>query len=66
MVYAQIKDGIIKNTIVINDLAILDLFSGGFDHLIRVDDLNIIPGINWNYDGERFSPPVYSEPEGEG
>lgn len=50
MIYAQIKNGIIVNTIVLNDDDILELFKEGFDDCIRVDDISPQPGIGWSYD----------------
>lgn len=63
MVYAQIRDDSIKNTIVVDEETPLELFSAGFDYLIRIDNLDVIPGINWSYDGANFSPPIQSEGE---
>jgi hypothetical protein len=57
MVYAQIKDGIIKNMIVLEDESIKHLFSEGFDHFVRVDELNPVPCIGWAYDGVFFTKP---------
>lgn len=58
MKYAQIKDGIIKNTIVLNDPTLEPLCSSGFDHLIRIDELKPMPGIGWTYDGTTFIKPL--------
>lgn len=58
MVFAQIKDGIVKNIIVLDDLSLEDLFSEGFDFFIRIDEMEIQPGVHWIYDGIEFMPPV--------
>lgn len=65
MVYAQIKDGIIKNTIVLDDMSLLNVFLDGFDYLLRVDDLDPQPSIGWSYDGSNYAPPPEIEDEGE-
>lgn len=57
MIYAQIKDGLVKNTIVVDEETPLNLFSVGFDYLLRIDNLSPVPGINWSYDGSSYSPP---------
>ena len=36
MRFARIKDGIVKDVIVVNDLELLPLFSENFDHIIEV------------------------------
>lgn len=59
MIYAQIKNHVICNCIVINDIESLEIFSEGYDHLIRIDQLNPRPSIGWSYDGLGFSPISY-------
>lgn len=56
MIYAQIKDGIVVNRIVLDDVALEPLFIVGFDALIRIDQLDIQPDIGWCYDGNDFKP----------
>lgn len=58
MIYAQIKNGLINNVIEANENTPLDLFSEGYDHLIRIDNLSPVPGINWSYDGNIFTAPI--------
>lgn len=60
MIYAQIKDGKIKNTITLDDSSLESIFSEGFDSLVRIDILSPVPGIGWNYDGSNFSAPSIS------
>lgn len=62
MIYAQIKNGIVQNTIVLNDASLESMFEEGFDALVRVDNLNPEPGIGWAYDGANFSAPLESLP----
>lgn len=57
MIFAQIKDSLIKNIIVIEDPTIENHFLDGFDLLIRIDNLSPVPGIGWEYDGSNFNPP---------
>lgn len=56
MIYAQIKNGLVVNTIVVDENTQLSLFSAGFDAFIRIDEMSPMPGINWSYNGT-FSPP---------
>lgn len=58
MLYAQIKNGIVENVIILDDVALIPKFSEGFDYFIRVDEMDPQPGVLWLYDGEKFSPPV--------
>lgn len=58
MIYAQIKDGVISNTIVADEETPLSLFAEGFDSLVRVDELSPRPGPGWTYDGAHFSAPA--------
>jgi len=57
MTYAQIKDGVVNNTIVLDDETLASVFSKGFDYLVRIDLLSPCPGPGWLYDGANFSPP---------
>lgn len=59
MIYAQIKDGVIVNNIVVDENTPMELFSAEFDYFLRIDNLASNPGIGWTYDGENFIPPVY-------
>ena len=57
MIYAQIKDDLVKNTIVLDDVSLTPVFSAGFDHFKRIDTLNPIPGIGWTYVNSVFTEP---------
>lgn len=57
MVYAQIKNGRVFNTIVTDETTPLDLFARGFDYFLRIDTLSSAPSIGWIYDGKKFLPP---------
>lgn len=58
MVYAQIKNNRIMNTIVVDETTPLELFAANFDYFIRVDDISPQPSIGWQYDGSIFTSPV--------
>jgi hypothetical protein len=45
MIFAQIKDGMIVNEIVLDDMGIVSYFSAGFDLFERVDNMDPRPGI---------------------
>lgn len=55
--YAQIKNNMVINTIIVDKNTPMDLFSEGYDYFIRIDTLPVIPGIRWGYDGTNFSAP---------
>lgn len=65
MIYAQIKDGIVMNCIVVDDIMLLHVFEHGFDSIIRIDNISPQPGIGWEYDGSTFIAPVIPEEESE-
>lgn len=64
MIFAQIENGMIQNTIIVKDESSLDLFqndpiSGNpYDFIIRVDTMYPQPGIGWSFDGIMFTSPV--------
>lgn len=58
MVFAQIKNGIIQNTIVLEDLSLESMFSQDFDYFIQIDNISPTPGIGWTYDGTKFTEPL--------
>lgn len=57
MVYAQIKNNRVINTIILNNEELLPIFKQNIDDCIRIDEISPRPGIDWNYDGGEFSPP---------
>lgn len=62
MVFAQIKDGIVQNTITINDISLLGLFQNDpngnpYDLILQVDNKTPQPGIGWTFDNVNWSPP---------
>lgn len=63
MIYAQIKSGVVVNTISLTDVGLISLFSTGFDSFIRIDTLSPVPGIGWTYDGMNFSPSAGFTPD---
>lgn len=65
MIFAQISDQKIVNTIELEDASLLDLFninpSTGidFDCIIQIDIIDPLPGIGWTYvNGLFFAPPI--------
>ena len=58
MTYAQISDGVVENTIILDDVSLIPQFAAGFDYFVRIDELDPVPGIGWSYDGNNFSPPA--------
>jgi hypothetical protein len=56
MVYALIKDGVVKNTIVA-DADFIATIQDQWDYCIRIDQLDPQPSQLWLYDGETFTPP---------
>lgn len=59
MIYALIKDGEIKNIIVVNDLSFIGLIAHEWEFCKRIDNLDIIPQIGWKYSASEntYSPP---------
>jgi len=58
LTYAQISDGVVENTIILDDVSLIPQFAAGFDYFVRIDELDPVPGIGWSYDGNNFSPPA--------
>lgn len=65
MIYAQIKDGVIRNTAVVLDEDVLSLISEGYDEVVRIDEIDPQPGIGWSYDGNDFTAPPPEPPADE-
>lgn len=60
MIYAQIRNGVIVNTIVLDDRRLEPIFAEGFDELRRIDHLPNPPGMFWQTDARdpnRYLPP---------
>ncbi len=63
MIFAQISNQFIVNTIILTDGSLVDLFlndpSTGtpYDYVLRIDMVYPQPGINWSFDGIQFYPP---------
>lgn len=59
MTFAQIKNGVVKNVITLDDITLQDLFAQGFDYFIRIDTLDPHPGVRWLYDAvaDSFTAP---------
>jgi hypothetical protein len=54
MIYAQIKNNIVVNTIILQDENLLPTFLVGFDALIRIDLLENQPSIGASYENGIF------------
>lgn len=70
MIFAQLKNGIIVNTIVVDDTSLLYLFEDDpatgepYDALFQIDAVFPRPGIGWSYDNVQFvAPPPPPEEE---
>lgn len=61
MIYAVIKDGVVKNTIVVDDPDFLKHVQGEYDATIQVDQLTQRPGPGDLYDGSKFIRPETQE-----
>ena len=64
MIFAQIKDQVIVNTILLNDYSLLSKFlydpmtEEPYDEVLQVDTVYPQPGIGWTFDGIQFYPPI--------
>ncbi len=56
-VWAQIKNGVVENAIVLNDESLIPIFSEGFDYFVRIDEMDPRPGPQWLFDGQVFTNP---------
>lgn len=71
MVFAQVQDGIVTNTIILNDYSLLPLFQKDqlgnlYDYVLQVDATYPQPGVGWAFDGIQFTPPPPSVDTGDG
>ncbi len=57
MIFAQIKDNVVENCIVLDDLSLESLFAEGFDAFIRIDEMDPRPGVGYSYVDGIFTPP---------
>lgn len=57
MVYALVKDGVVKNTIVA-DSGFIATISGNWDYCVDITSLNPQPWQGWTYDGSTFTAPA--------
>ena len=58
MIYAQVKSGVVVNTILIQDESLEGVFLQGYDYCINITSVIPKPDIGWSYDGENFTAPV--------
>lgn len=61
MIYALINSGIVTNVIVIDQEEDANLFTSFNEAVIRIDNLDPMPGIGWEYVNDAF---VVPPPEG--
>lgn len=69
MVFAQISNQLIINTIILNDESMINLFLNDqngipYDFVLRIDTVYPQPGISWTFDGIQFYPSTVSMDEG--
>jgi len=64
MIYAQIKNEVVCNKIIIDDETKASLFAEGFDYCIRIDNLTVVPDIDWFYRNEQFTKVINFSIEG--
>ena len=62
MIYAQITNNKIVNTIALDDISLLPLFStdqsgNPYDKVVQIDNIVPQPGIGWTFDNVNWSPP---------
>jgi hypothetical protein len=63
MIFAQISNGVIVNTIHLMDGTLLSLFQNDpstglpYDTVLQINFLYPQPGIGWIFDGIQFYPP---------
>lgn len=57
MIFAQIKNNTIMNTIDLEDITLVPLFKAGFDSVIQIDNLMPQPGIGWTFDNVNWDAP---------
>ena len=62
MIYAQILNNKIVNTIMLDDASLLPLFSADqngnpYDSVVQIDTLSPQPGIGWTFNNVNWCPP---------
>lgn len=64
MVYAQIKNNIIVNTIILDDTSLTSVFAAGYDYFIQISTSPGSPAIGWSYNSTNntFSAPSRPSP----
>jgi hypothetical protein len=63
MIFAQIKNNTIINTIDLEDVSLLSLFQtdqngNPYDSVIQIDNIIPQPSIGWSFDNVNWNPPV--------
>lgn len=63
MIFAQVSNSLVVNTLVLNDISLLSNYYKNpitgipYDYILQVDATFPQPGIGWGFDGIRFIPP---------
>lgn len=55
MKYAQIKNGVVTNIIILEDQSLLPYFSENFDQVINISSFVPEPEIGWTYNNGNFA-----------
>jgi hypothetical protein len=60
LIYAQITNNIIVNTVELNDPTLVPVFLQGYDSLVEITSISPMPAIGWYYDlsSDTFWPTV--------
>jgi hypothetical protein len=70
MIYAQITNNTIMNTIILHDVSLLPFFQtdpngNPYDSVIQIDNIYPQPGINWWFDNILWNPPIVDDGDDE-
>jgi predicted permease len=58
MIYALVKNGVVINIIVLNNIHLILTILEGYDYLIPINNSAGSPCIGWTFNGKSFSPPL--------
>lgn len=61
MQFACIKNGVVENTIIVENENLLPNLRKEWDHVIQIDDIDPMPSRGWSYTEGAFMPPVVEE-----
>lgn len=60
MIFAQLKNNIIENVILLNSEEDAEAFLGSYDAIQRIDNVDPVPQIGYIFNGEAYSAPEIS------